>query len=194
MNKMSFKSLALTNEKGRAAIALSTLFAVAILALPTFAQVPESSLFRNAQGTMDDSNNSTAQTIRDMACLRYKWLDINRKYDRLVPVDDPTPKETKPKNDELPEKRAEFQTDGRSAKDTGPGQTNTKQTDDSNTQTKVLAYDSCFVPCGSPVGWFLQDAEAWKFPKYTAYGIPCYVQPKMEAQDKVKTSRDEAIF
>ncbi|MCC7529450.1 MAG: hypothetical protein IT342_13080, partial [Candidatus Melainabacteria bacterium] len=86
MNKMSYV-FKLANEKGRAAIALSTLFAVVVLALPALSQANDGQFFRNAEGTMDDSNNSCAQTIRDMACLRYKWLDINRKYDRLVPVD-----------------------------------------------------------------------------------------------------------
>ncbi len=193
MNKMS-NPFTLANEKGRAAVALSTLFAVVVLALPALSQANSNQFFTNAQGTMDDSNNSTAQTIRDMACLRYKWLDINRRYDHLVPVEDAMPKTTPPRKQTIPEKQNEFITDGRSARQPSQGQTNTKQTEDSNKETKVLAYDSCFVPCGSPVGWFLTDAEAWKFPKYTPYGIPCYVQPKMEAMDKVKTTRDEAIF
>jgi len=196
MNKMSsqLKLVTLANAGARATVALSVLFAVVMIALPAFSQANTNQFFRNAEGTMDDSNNCTAQTIRDMACLRYKWLDINRRYDRLVPVDDPPPQSTPGRRQSVPEKREEFITDGRSARQPQAGQTRTKQTADSNTQTKVLAYDSCFVPCGSPVGWFLQDAEAWKFPKYTAYGVPCYVQPKLEAMDKVKTSRDEAIF
>ncbi|HNA74187.1 MAG TPA: hypothetical protein PKW73_12655, partial [Candidatus Obscuribacter sp.] len=196
MNKMSsqFKLVTLANGRARAAVALSMLFAMALLALPAFSQANTNQFFTNAQGTMDDSNNSTAQTIRDMACLRYKWLAINRRYDRLQTVDSPMPATRAPRRQTVPEKREEFQTDGRSARQPSQGETRTKETADSNTETKVLAYDSCFVPCGSPVGWFLQDAEAWKFPKYTAYGVPCYVQPKLEAMDKVKTSRDEAIF
>jgi hypothetical protein len=194
MNKMSFNH-SCTSLNWRIAtlvVACASLFVVP--AIPAFSQASDGQFFNNAQGTMDDSNNSTAQTIRDMACLRYKWLEINRRYDRLEPANDPAPRTTPGRRQTTPEKREEFQTDGRSARQPDSGQSNIKQTADSNAQTKVLAYDSCFVPCGSPVGWFLQDAEAWKFPKYTAYGVPCYVQPKLEAMDKVKTSRDEAIF
>ncbi|MBC7997463.1 MAG: hypothetical protein IAF58_05955, partial [Leptolyngbya sp.] len=195
MKKMKFKKLKLRSESVHKALAFATLLSLVVLSLPVFAQVTESSLFRGAEGVMDDSNNGAcAADIRDRACDRFPWLKEAIDKDTLELTDQAAPATTRGAQQGIPEKRAEFRTDGRSQRNTGPGQTNTKKSAESRATTQVLAYDSVFVPVGSPTGWFLQDAEAWKFPKATPYGIPAYTQTKRIAADRVKLARDEAIF
>ncbi|HEY9785469.1 MAG TPA: hypothetical protein V6D17_08715, partial [Candidatus Obscuribacterales bacterium] len=193
MKKMHQARIELSDQARRVAIAVLILLSMALTQAPANAQANSNQFFTNANGTMDGSNDQTAKDILDRYNLRFPWNAINKRFDKLKKIDDPEPSEQQRKDTRLPEKREEFPTDGRSAKK-DESKSNTLESEESQSPKRVLAYDSCFVMCGMPTGWFLQDAEAWKFPKGTMNQYICYYQPKMIAMDKVLTKRDEAIF
>lgn len=193
MNKMLTKRHSPSNHAKLSLIVFLSFLATTVLQAPALAQANANQYFNNANGTMDNSNDQTAKDVLDRYNLRYPWNALNKRYDKLKKIDDPVAKPKAPDDNTIPEKREGFVTDGRSApKD--KDQSNTLESEKSSSPTKVLAYDSCFVMCGMPTGWFLPDAEPWKFPKASANQYICYLQPKMEAQDQVLTKRDEAIF
>lgn len=198
-----------------ALIALLSFVVMAMLSMAAYAQAPGGPLKTGGDGTTDDQNNQTAKDILDRYNLRFPWNKLNKKYDELKKIDDPNNKVTAPKSTQVPEKRNEFQTDGRS-RPKDKDQSNTLESVKADKPTKVLAYDSCWVPCGSPTGFFTQsapapdppavknafiqgpfNAEPWKFPRAPEIPYPCsiaYHQDKCIAQDQPLTKRDNAIF